>query len=120
MVRFPVDRTCTTFGIRNSGSLWPARNYCFCSGDVNSISFVLPSAFQRLFLTSRHTLSKQPDHLLDDADSAVKKLGKDRADKGSYLFRSLLERKTTVAFGSDWPVRSYTSYMIILFCRGAT
>ncbi|KAI4384627.1 hypothetical protein MLD38_002750 [Melastoma candidum] len=48
--------------------------------------------------------SVQPDHLLDDADSAVKKLGKDRADKGSYLFRSLLESKTTLALGSDWPV----------------
>ncbi|XP_057729263.1 protein LONG AFTER FAR-RED 3 isoform X2 [Arachis stenosperma] len=48
--------------------------------------------------------SMQPDHLLNDADTARKKLGKDRADNGSYLFRSLLENNALVAFGSDWPV----------------
>ncbi|XP_024962310.1 uncharacterized protein LOC112502592 [Cynara cardunculus var. scolymus] len=48
--------------------------------------------------------SVQPDHLLDDADSAVKKIGLERAQKGSYLFQSLLASNTPVAFGSDWPV----------------
>lgn len=48
--------------------------------------------------------SVQPEHLLDDADSAAKKLGKERAEKGSYLFRSLLASHATLAFGSDWPV----------------
>ncbi|KAL3732585.1 hypothetical protein ACJRO7_029262 [Eucalyptus globulus] len=48
--------------------------------------------------------SVQPDHLLDDADSASKKLGKERADLGSYLFRSLLGSNGGLAFGSDWPV----------------
>ncbi|KAK7323297.1 hypothetical protein VNO77_26763 [Canavalia gladiata] len=48
--------------------------------------------------------SVQPDHLLDDADSASKKLGQDRAAKQSYLFKSLLEANASVAFGSDWPV----------------
>lgn len=47
----------------------------------------------------------QPDHLLDDADSASKKLGKERADLGSYLFRSLSGSNGSLAFGSDWPVR---------------
>ncbi|XP_020534012.1 protein LONG AFTER FAR-RED 3 isoform X2 [Jatropha curcas] len=45
-----------------------------------------------------------PDHLLDDADSATKKLGVDRAQKGSYKFRSLLASNTRLALGSDWPV----------------
>ncbi|XP_010557861.1 PREDICTED: uncharacterized protein LOC104826726 [Tarenaya hassleriana] len=48
--------------------------------------------------------SVQPDHLLDDADSAVKKLGPDRAQKSSYLFHSLLSGNALLAFGSDWPV----------------
>uniref|UniRef100_A0A2P2KGQ0 Exoenzymes regulatory protein aepA n=1 Tax=Rhizophora mucronata TaxID=61149 RepID=A0A2P2KGQ0_RHIMU len=48
--------------------------------------------------------SVQPDHLLDDADSATKKLGIDRAMRGSYLFRSLLASNAQLALGSDWPV----------------
>ncbi|KAI4323549.1 hypothetical protein L6164_023146 [Bauhinia variegata] len=48
--------------------------------------------------------SMQPDQLLDDANTAGKKLGHDRAEKGSYLFKSLLNSNTLVAFGSDWPV----------------
>ncbi|CAN6485967.1 unnamed protein product [Victoria cruziana] len=48
--------------------------------------------------------SVQPEHLLDDADVAVKKLGYDRALKESYLFQSLLKGNSRVAFGSDWPV----------------
>lgn len=42
--------------------------------------------------------------MLYDADSAAKKLGMDRAQKGSYLFRSLLASNARLAFGSDWPV----------------
>lgn len=48
--------------------------------------------------------SVQPDQLLYDADSASKKLGKDRAERESYLFKSLLDANALVAFGSDWPV----------------
>lgn len=48
--------------------------------------------------------SVQPDHILDDAISAEKKIGKARAQKGSYLFKSLLLGGAKLAFGSDWPV----------------
>ncbi|KAK4253181.1 hypothetical protein QN277_010777 [Acacia crassicarpa] len=48
--------------------------------------------------------SVQPDHILDDAESAGRKLGKDRAEKESYLFKSLLDGNALVAMGSDWPV----------------
>ncbi|XP_031257678.1 protein LONG AFTER FAR-RED 3 [Pistacia vera] len=48
--------------------------------------------------------SVQPQHLLDDADSAIKKLGMDRAHKASYLFGSLLAGNAQLALGSDWPV----------------
>ncbi|KAG6783319.1 hypothetical protein POTOM_012765 [Populus tomentosa] len=46
----------------------------------------------------------RPDHLLDDGDSAAKKLGVDRAQQGSYLFHSLLASNARLALGSDWPV----------------
>ncbi|KAL9688319.1 hypothetical protein QQ045_032740 [Rhodiola kirilowii] len=48
--------------------------------------------------------SVQPDHLLDDADSAAKKLGIERANGGSYLFKTLLAHNAELSFGSDWPV----------------
>ncbi|KAL8125221.1 hypothetical protein AgCh_012776 [Apium graveolens] len=48
--------------------------------------------------------SVQPDHLLDDAESAIKKLGLDRAQEGSYMFKSILDGGAVLAFGSDWPV----------------
>ncbi|CAA2942827.1 amidohydrolase isoform X1 [Olea europaea subsp. europaea] len=48
--------------------------------------------------------SVQPDHLLYDADSAIKKLGRERAQRGSYLFKSLLSGNAQLALGSDWPV----------------
>ncbi|WOH00601.1 hypothetical protein DCAR_0519969 [Daucus carota subsp. sativus] len=48
--------------------------------------------------------SVQPDHLLDDAESAIKKLGLERAQEGSYMFKSLLNSDAVLAFGSDWPV----------------
>ncbi|XP_003565094.1 uncharacterized protein LOC100840102 isoform X2 [Brachypodium distachyon] len=48
--------------------------------------------------------SVQPDHILDDANSAGKKIGVERAERNSYLFRSLLAGGAHLAFGSDWPV----------------
>ncbi|GAB4832163.1 Protein LONG AFTER FAR-RED 3 [Ancistrocladus abbreviatus] len=48
--------------------------------------------------------SVQPEHLLYDADAAIRKLGEERAQNGSYLFNSLLSSNAQLAFGSDWPV----------------
>lgn len=48
--------------------------------------------------------SAQPEHLLDDAESATNKLGAQRAQKESFLFRSLLTCKACLAFGSDCPI----------------
>lgn len=46
----------------------------------------------------------QPDHLLDDAGSTIKKLGVERANGGSYSFNSLLSGNAQLVLGSDWPV----------------
>lgn len=56
-----------------------------------------------MFWSQHIVASMQPEHLLNDAYIASRKLGDERALKQSYLFKSLLTR-TTVAFGSDWPV----------------
>ncbi|XP_020233457.1 protein LONG AFTER FAR-RED 3 isoform X1 [Cajanus cajan] len=56
------------------------------------------------FGKQRVVASMQPDQLLDDADSTGKKLGEDRAENESYLFRTLLNNDALLAFGSDWPV----------------
>lgn len=56
------------------------------------------------FGEQRVVASVQPDHLLVDAESAIKKLGPDRAQEGSYMFKSLLDSGAVLAFGSDWPV----------------
>jgi predicted amidohydrolase YtcJ len=45
--------------------------------------------------------SMQPYHAIDDGRWAEKVIGPERA-KGTYAFRSLLDRGATLAFGSDW------------------
>jgi predicted amidohydrolase YtcJ len=47
--------------------------------------------------------SMQPYHIIDDGRWAEKRLGRERI-KSSYVFRSLMDRKAHVAFGSDWTV----------------
>jgi predicted amidohydrolase YtcJ len=47
--------------------------------------------------------SMQPYHAVDDGRWADRRLGKERA-KGAYAFRSLLDAKAMLAFGSDWDV----------------
>jgi predicted amidohydrolase YtcJ len=45
--------------------------------------------------------SMQPYHAIDDGRWAERVIGPERA-KGSYAWRSLLDAKAIVAFGSDW------------------
>ncbi len=45
--------------------------------------------------------SMQPYHAIDDGRWADKVIGPERA-KGTYAFRSLLDNRATLAFGSDW------------------
>jgi predicted amidohydrolase YtcJ len=45
--------------------------------------------------------SMQPYHAIDDGRWADKFIGSERA-KGTYAFRSLLDTKARLAFGSDW------------------
>jgi predicted amidohydrolase YtcJ len=47
--------------------------------------------------------SMQPYHAIDDGRWADKAIGAERA-RTTYAFRSLLDARATLAFGSDWPV----------------
>jgi predicted amidohydrolase YtcJ len=47
--------------------------------------------------------SMQPYHAIDDGKWAAKRLDSDKL-KRTYMFRSLLDAKAGVTFGSDWPV----------------
>ena len=47
--------------------------------------------------------SMQPYHAVDDGQWADKRLGPERA-RTTYAFRTLLDDKATLAFGSDWDV----------------
>jgi hypothetical protein len=83
---------------------------------VFTLHIIFPSEFSQVLYvgfinvdskspsSERYDCLCQPDHLLDDADSAGKKIGIERAERSSYLFRSLLSGGAHLAFGSDWPV----------------
>jgi hypothetical protein len=47
--------------------------------------------------------SMQPYHAIDDGRWVEKRIGLERA-KSSYAWRSLLDHKAKLAFGTDWPV----------------
>lgn len=47
--------------------------------------------------------SMQPYHAIDDGRWAVKRIGTERI-KTTYAFRSLIDSKAALAFGSDWTV----------------
>jgi len=54
--------------------------------------------------------SMQPYHAIDDGRWVEKVIGPERA-KGTYAFRSLLDTKAPLAFGSDWFVAPPTPLM---------
>jgi predicted amidohydrolase YtcJ len=47
--------------------------------------------------------SVQPYHAIDDGKWAEKRIGAERA-KTTYAFRSFLDHRVRIAFGTDWPV----------------
>ena len=56
-----------------------------------------------LFSQLKVVPSMQPYHAIDDGKWAAKRLDTPRL-RGTYVFRSLLESKANLTFGSDWPV----------------
>ena len=54
-------------------------------------------------------MSMQPSHLLTDMNWAEQRLGPERA-KNSYAWKSALENKLPMAFGTDYPVEPLTPF----------
>jgi predicted amidohydrolase YtcJ len=61
----------------------------------------------RKFADQKIIASMQPYHAIDDGRWAEKLIGHERS-KTTYAFRSLLDEKVTLAFGSDWFVAPAT------------
>lgn len=67
---------------------------------IEHAQHIAPRDFPR-FAALQVIASMQPYHAIDDGRWAEKVIGPERA-KGTYAFRSLLDTKSTLAFGSDW------------------
>ncbi|MEO7963897.1 MAG: amidohydrolase, partial [Gemmatimonadaceae bacterium] len=67
---------------------------------IEHAQHVAPGDFSR-FAALGVIPSMQPYHAIDDGRWADKVIGTERA-KGTYAFRSFLDAKATLAFGSDW------------------
>jgi predicted amidohydrolase YtcJ len=69
---------------------------------IEHAQHVAPKDFDR-FAEMNVIASVQPYHAIDDGRWAERRIGPERA-KTTYAFRTFLDRKIRVAFGSDWPV----------------
>ena len=67
---------------------------------IEHAQHIAPPEFPR-FAAIGVIASMQPYHAIDDGRWAERVIGAERA-KGTYAFRSLLDAKARVAFGSDW------------------
>ncbi len=63
---------------------------------------IAPKDFER-FAAQKVIASMQPYHAIDDGRWAEKRIGAERL-KGTYAFRTLLDRGVRLAFGTDWDV----------------
>ena len=63
---------------------------------------VAPKDFDR-YASLGVIASVQPYHAIDDGQWAEKRIGPERA-RTTYAFRTFLDHKIRVAFGTDWPV----------------
>jgi predicted amidohydrolase YtcJ len=76
---------------------------------IEHAQHLLPADIPR-FGTLHVIASMQPYHCIDDGRWAEKRIGSARAET-SYAFRSLLDSRATLAFGSDWPVAPMSPLM---------
>jgi predicted amidohydrolase YtcJ len=75
---------------------------------IEHAQVVAPGDFDR-FAKLHVIASMQPSHLLTDMAWAGDRLGPDRA-KGSYAWRTFLNHKVVLAFGTDYPVEAVTPF----------
>ena len=75
---------------------------------IEHAQVVSPGDFDR-FEKLHVIASMQPSHLLTDMNWAAARLGPDRA-KYSYAWKSFLDHRVTLAFGTDYPVESINPF----------
>jgi predicted amidohydrolase YtcJ len=75
---------------------------------VEHAQVLLPQDFDR-FAIEGVIASMQPSHLLTDMKWATDRLGPERA-KYAYAWRSFIDHKVTLAFGTDYPVESINPF----------
>jgi len=73
---------------------------------IEHLQHIQPSDIPRLAQLNV-IASMQPYHAIDDGRWAEKVIGHERS-KTTYAFRSLIDAKVKVVFGSDWPVAPAT------------
>ena len=73
---------------------------------IEHVQHIQPSDIPR-FAALNVIASMQPYHAIDDGRWAEKVIGHERS-KTTYAFRSLIDAKAKVVFGSDWPVAPAT------------
>jgi len=73
---------------------------------IEHVQHIQPSDIPR-FAELKVIASMQPYHAIDDGRWAEKVIGHERS-KTTYAFRSLIDAKAKVVFGSDWPVAPAT------------
>jgi hypothetical protein len=69
---------------------------------IEHAQHIAPKDFER-FAAQKVIASMQPYHAIDDGRWAEKRIGAQRL-KGTYAFRTLLDRGVRLAFGTDWDV----------------
>lgn len=75
---------------------------------IEHAQVLLPEDFDR-FAKMHIIASMQPSHLLTDMVWAGDRLGPERS-KYAYAWRSFLDHKVTLAFGTDYPVESVSPF----------
>ena len=69
---------------------------------IEHAQHLTPEAINR-FAALGITTSMQPYHVVDDGSWAANRVG-EQVLKGTYAFRSLMDKDVNIAFGSDWTV----------------
>jgi predicted amidohydrolase YtcJ len=76
---------------------------------IEHAQHIAPKDFER-FRALDVVASMQPYHCIDDGRWAEKRIGPERA-KTTYAFRTLLDEKVHLAFGTDWAVADLNPLM---------
>ena len=82
---------------------------------VEHVQVIRPQDIAR-FRELRVIASMQPCHVTNDLRWAEKRVGRERCEKGGYLWKSFLDQDVRLAFGTDWPVEPMDTMKNLYAC----